>query len=92
MTKIEAEKKLTKFIHQNNLTFKEGRRNNDSVIISGYASHLKIENREFMLEYLNTKFKDFDFNGEFKTTFDYARNNDYGFFWTTDEAKKMYIF
>lgn len=89
---MTQKEKLRQFIEDNNLTFEHGRRNADSVILSGYALHLKYTNASSirrdvkdMVQGINT-YRDFD------TTFKYAKRNKYGNYWETEDAKKKYKF
>lgn len=87
------EKQIKDFIKNNKLTFAPGRRNKDSVVLSGYALHLGMTNSD-ELEALICKYckESGDFETEFRKTYNYASNNNYGSYWDTEEAKENYIF
>lgn len=87
------EQQIKDFIENNNLTFEPGRRNSDSCILSGYALHLGMKNAN-KLESLIEKYceNSEDFQEEFNRVYNYASQNNYGKFWTTEEARKEYKF
>lgn len=84
MTKIE---KLEKFIKNNKLEFVEGRRNNDITILSGFACYIDATEEE-----LKKAIKIPSLDEEIERVFDYAKENDYGEWWTEDAAKIEYKF
>ena len=85
-------KELIKFIKANKLEFQEGRRNSDSVILSGYALYLGIEDVADVINAVETALKTYhpDYAEELERVFTYAEAHDYGSWWETDEAKKLY--
>ena len=87
-------KELIKFIKANKLKFQEGRRNSDSVILSGYALYLGIEDVEDIKTAIESTLKDYDsdYAKELEKVFSYAQDHNYESFWETDESKKLYIF
>lgn len=84
MTKI---KKLEKFIKNNKLEFVEGRRNNDITILSGFACYIDATEEE-----LKKAIKIPSLDKEIERVFDYAKENDYGDWWTEDAARIEYKF
>lgn len=93
MTKIEKIDLLEKFITANNLSFVEGVRNTDSVIISGYAQFIEVEsNTDIELAIDNAAPEAKGYQSELERIFKFAKINSYKEYWRTDEAKKKYIF
>lgn len=89
------ESKLKKFIQDNGLTFEEGQRNKDSVIISGYALYLGLEESGLIEDLLDEEYPDVadgELFDEIQRVFNYARIKNYEKFWQTEEAKTMYKF
>lgn len=85
--------KINKFIIDNGLSFKEGSRNYDSTILSGYALSLGAKNTSIMRKCIDTTCVDSDdYYSELDRVFSYAKRRDYGKFWSTPEAKDKYIF
>ena len=102
MDKFKKLKKIERFITDNNLTFDEGPSclNSDCCTISGFALHVDegegyilaediIEVAESVIEGLED---DSTFKSELERVFDYAYENDYGNWWTSEEAKTKYNF
>lgn len=89
----EQKMQIEEFINKNGLQFTVGRRNSDSTIISGFASFVGVENYHKVFEIITKRVPEFEaYKGEFFTTFNYAKRNSYGNFWTTKAAKKQYTF
>lgn len=89
------EEKLKQFIKDNNLEFTEGRRNFDSVVLSGYALYLDANSEQLKnaIEIvLGEEIWDDNLEDELDRVFDYAKSNNYGKWWEKEEAKKMYKF
>lgn len=87
--------KLIKFIKNNNLDFNGSGSglNSDCTIISGYALHLGIDSPDIVIKAIKTiNTEASKFKPELERVFVYARNNNYGDYWDSDEAKSMYKF
>lgn len=86
--------KLEKFIKENNLTFAEGSRNTDAVVISGYALHLGINDVNVIENVIEktVSTRGWEYDKELKRVFEYAKDNNYGQWWTPESAKTMYKF
>lgn len=89
---------IQKFIRANRLSFKEGRRNSDSVIVAGYALYVYGEGYSTsctdteVYEIIKSVRKDLDFEEEFDKVFNYAELNGYGNYWYSAAAKSLYKF
>ena len=85
------QEKLKQFIKDNNLSFKEGKRNTSSTILSGYALHIgaSVENCK---ESVNTEEFTTAVAHELERVYNYAKSNNYNKFWEQPEAKTMYKF
>lgn len=86
--------KLEKFIKENNLTFAEGSRNTDAVVISGYALHLGINDVNVIENVIEktVSTRGWEYDKELRRVFEYAKDNNYGQWWTLEGAKTMYKF
>ena len=72
---------LKNFIKHNNLTFMEGRRNSDLVMLCGYSLYLGAEKKDVetvLEEKLND---DAELVSEFNFVYPYAKKNNYGDWW-----------
>lgn len=87
-------KLIKKFIKDNKLTFKEGTRNSDSVILSGYSLSLQVRDSEIVKQAIDEILPNADANykEELDRVFSYAKANNYGSWWNTANAEKQYIF
>lgn len=90
---MKEKEKIEKFIKDNGLSFVEGCRNTDSVVLSGYCLYLGITDITVILNIINNICKTIThFEDEFERVFKYAENHNYGNWWKTKEAKKAYKF
>ncbi len=81
---------LKEFIKENNLSFEEGQRNTNAVILCGYALHINKtakDCKESIKEYSSKELED-----EIDRVYFYASTNGYGKWWQNENAKKMYKF
>ena len=91
---MKNKEKITKFIKDNDLDFtKSGSSlNGDCVVLSGFALHIGITSPEE----LNDSMVQVDISSEGATelerVFYYAKANNYGEYWESEEAEKMYVF
>lgn len=86
---------LEQFIKNNNLTFEEGKRNTDSVILSGYALYIGESDVVVLMDAIDnaaSETANIDYHEELERVFDYADANDYGAWWKKPGAKTMYKF
>ena len=91
--RTEQNNKISTFIEKNNLTFEVGRRNSDSVILSGYALYIGIDDYEDLADILETlDITDYDILTELQDVFSYADYNSYGEWWEHKKAHTMYKF
>lgn len=84
---------LISFIKNNGLTFGDGRRNSDFVIISGYSLYLDIDEVDQVEEAIEEALSlplDADVSGELYRVFEYAYDNNYGVWWTNPHNTKGY--
>ena len=89
---IAQKNKLEEFIKNNNITFEKGRRNTDSVALSGYALSLgmnTVGDLEKLIDVLCPK-ADWEYSRELERVFKYASDNNYGNWWDSQEAKNSY--
>lgn len=87
--------KLVNFINDNGLNFSDSGSglNSDCTIISGYALHLGITSPRTIVKAIkkaNPSAR--KFTAELKRVFEYAEENNYGYWWDSDAAKLMYKF
>jgi hypothetical protein len=94
METASNEEKLEQFIKNNNLTFAEGSRNTDAVVISGYALHIGVKNVSEIENVIekSVSTRGWEYAVELQRVFDYAQYNNYGDWWTMEGAKTMYKF
>ena len=85
---------LEQFIKDNNLTFAEGNRNTDAVVISGYALHIGVVDVTVIENVIEktVETRGWEYAKELKRVFEYAKDNNYGHWWTIEGAKTMYKF
>jgi len=89
---------LKQFITDNNLKFTEGRRNTDSVILSGYALHIGVDEFVHILYAVEEALGEDiwgstdELENELTRVFEYADCHNYGNWWKLEEAKKKYKF
>ena len=89
----EQENKISTFIEANKLTFEIGRRNSDSVVLSGYALYIGIDNYEDLADILETlDITDYDILTELEEVFSYADDKCYDEWWEHKKAHTMYKF
>jgi len=92
MTIEERKEKLKKFIEDNELLFIDGRRNNDCVIVSGFALSIGVRDTIEIERVINEIGTGYDYEEELARVFDYAEANNYGKWWESEDAKKLYKF
>jgi len=87
---------LEKFIKENRLDFSginNSNLNSDCCIISGYALHIgATEENVINAIWTVKKAKNINFLQELEKVFKFAEKKNYGKWWSTPEAKKMYKF
>lgn len=85
--------KLKQFIKENDLNFNGSGSslNGNCVVISGYALFIGAEYDE-MLESIDEMFPEADYYDEILRVYTYAVDNNYGKYWSTEDAKKRYKF
>ena len=82
--------KLKNFIKHNSLTFTEGSRNSDLVVLCGYSLYLGAEKEDVetvLEEKLNI---DSGLVSEFNFVYPYAKKNNYGDWWNNPKNKNCY--
>lgn len=82
---------LKKFIKDNNLTFKEGSRNQDSTIVAGYALHLQMNMTEAMQCIEEVCPNSSNYREEFIPVFEFANKKGYGSWWAYEDNRKSFI-
>ena len=79
---------LVKFVKDNNLIFVDGSQGDINILaLCGYATFIKATLEE-CIGVANNE----DCNDEIRRIYEYAKNNNYAAFWSTDKAKKQYKF
>lgn len=93
-TKEQNKLDLEQFIKDNKLNFNQtgSGLNGVCVVLSGYACYLGIEDFKDVNEVVLEMFPDAVYYDELERVFNYAYNNNYGYYWKLDEAKKIYKF
>jgi hypothetical protein len=87
-------KVLVKFIKDNKLSFEGSGSglNSECCILAGFCLYKEIEDVNFIVKTVvkicNTNLV---FTLEFERVFKYAEEHNYGDFWTSNAAKKMYV-
>ena len=81
---------LKKFIKDNGLTFKEGTRNGDSVVLSGYALHLGMTMIDVMQCIEATCPDATNYKEEFIPVFEFATKKEYGSWWAYEDNRKNF--
>lgn len=77
---------LKNFIKKNNLTFADGRRNQDMLTLVGYALHKECD-KEIIISALKPEFKKSSrTKEEFERVYPYAKTNNYGKWWDNIEV------
>lgn len=95
---MENNEKIVKFIKENNLDLRAiagSDLNSACTILAGYALHLGIDEVDTLNEYVEEALDcstSYYYDKEMNKVFEYAYNNNYGAWWKTPQAKKMYKF
>lgn len=85
--------KIKNFIINNDLTFQEGNRNSNCVVLSGYCLHIGCNDVTTIIRIIyNVLDSTDDFEKEFLRVFDFSQKNNYGDWWTSEEASCAYNF
>jgi len=92
-----SEKKLNpieQFIKDNELEFTGGGSslNGNCTVIAGYACHQGISEEYTFIQQFNVTELSEEAEKELRRVFNYADSNNYGDYWKTEEAKKIYEF
>ena len=78
---------LKNFIQHNKLSFEEGRRNSDLVMLCGYSLYIGAEKEDVEIV-LEEKFKaDSGVEEEFNRIYPFAKKNNYGNWWDNPKNK-----
>ena len=82
---------LKNFIQHNKLSFEEGRRNSDLVMLCGYSLYIGAEKEDVEIV-LEEKFKaDSGVEEEFNRIYPFAKKCKYGDWWNNPKNKNCYI-
>ena len=81
---------LKNFIKHNSLTFIEGRRNSDLVMLCGYSLHLGAEKKDVETVLEEKLSVDAELVSEFNFVYSYAKKNNYGDWWNNPKNKNCY--
>ena len=81
---------LKNFIKYNSLTFIEGRRNSDLVMLCGYSLHLGAEKKDVETVLEEKLSVDAELVSEFNFVYSYAKKNNYGDWWNNPKNKNCY--
>ena len=83
---------IKKFIKDNKLSLAPGSRNSSLVIIIGYSQYLSLTQAKIEIE-LSEQIKNDPFiKEELDRLYSYCLSKNYSKYWTTEAAKKAYIF
>lgn len=89
-------KEILEFVKSNNIVLTETQSslNSQCCILAGFSLYNDIENSDDVIEILKEEYKELnsEFITEFERVFEYAKAHNYGDFWTSDAAKKMYVY
>lgn len=85
---------IINFIEKNNLDFSGSGSELNSVCttISGYALHIGIDNSNALINIIHSYFPYGKFQEELERVFKFAKGANYGKWWLSPDAKKMYKF
>lgn len=83
---------IDKFITENNITFKDGERNHNTVVCIGFAQHLGLSKDKLKEELAKQIVKDRFIETEIDRLYRYCEDRKYKDFWSKPEAKKLYKF
>ena len=83
--------KLKEFIKNNDLTFSEGERNTNITILCGYALAIG-ESTMACKKSIPKEQSTAEVNKEIERVYHYADTHNYANFWSTEGARKQYIF
>ena len=81
---------LKNFIKHNNLTFTEGCRNSDLVVLCGYSLYLGAEKEDVETVLKEKLSVDAELVSEFNFVYSYAKKNNYGDWWNNPKNKNCY--
>ena len=81
---------LKDFIKHNSLTFMEGCRNSDLVVLCGYSLHLGAEKKDVETVLEEKLSVDAELVSEFNFVYSYAKKNNYGDWWNNPKNKNCY--
>ena len=82
--------KLKNFIKHNSLTFTEGCRNSDLVVLCGYSLYLGAEKEDVETVLKEKLSVDAELVSEFNFVYSYAKKNNYGDWWKNPKNKNCY--
>ena len=81
---------LKNFIKHNKLTFTEGCRNSDLVVLCGYSLYLGAEKEDVETVLKEKLSVDAELVSEFNFVYSYAKKNNYGDWWNNPKNKNCY--
>ena len=81
---------LKDFIKHNSLTFTEGCRNSDLVVLCGYSLYLGAEKEDVETVLKEKLSVDAELVSEFNFVYSYAKKNNYGDWWNNPKNKNCY--
>ena len=81
---------LKNFIKHNSLTFTEGCRNSDLVVLCGYSLYLGAEKEDVETVLKEKLSVDAELVSEFNFVYSYAKKNNYGDWWNNPKNKNCY--
>lgn len=88
-------KEIKTFLKENNINFKGSGSslNSDCVVLSGFALHSDIDDVTELYPFVE-ELPDYntDYQTELNRVFDYAKDNNYGAYWSCAEAEASYKF
>lgn len=84
--------KIRQFIEDNTLSFEEGERNANIIVLIGYSQFLKLSKEDLEEELQEEIDNDGVIQDEIDRLWSYASSNNYAKYWKTKQAKKDWSF
>ena len=81
---------LKNFIQHNKLSFEEGCRNSDLVVLCGYSLYIGAEKKDVETVLEEKLSVDAELVSEFNFVYSYAKKNNYGDWWNNPKNKNLY--
>ena len=83
---------IKNFIIENNLDFTQGSRNSTCTTLIGYSQHLGLSKEQLKEELKDQILEDSFIKEEIDRLWNYCKDRNYKAFWSSEEAKMLWIF